>query len=138
MEQAVSLNDRQFKLDVEACEIDLVEFNHRAHIRLAYIYLAENSAAKAYELVKEALHQLLIHNNIEPSAKYHETQTKAWLLAVEQFKQKSNQCHSADKFIEVNPALLDTSLLLTHFSSQKLFSDEARNIFIQPDLNSIS
>ena len=41
MSHSLSSDDRQFCADFAACRIDPNAFDHRAHIQLAYIYLAE-------------------------------------------------------------------------------------------------
>jgi hypothetical protein len=48
--------------------------------------------------------------------------------------QRSPAARSADAFIEANPALLDTRIMLTHYSRERLFSDAARREFVEPDL----
>jgi hypothetical protein len=134
MKHSISSDDQDFKERVEACNIPVAEFGHRAHLRLAYIYLIENSTDSSINLVRETLTGLLRHNNIEPSAKYHETLTKAWLLVVNHFMNNTDATGSADEFINENPELLDSKIMLTHYSAERLFSEEARRAFVEPDL----
>ena len=137
MKHSISSDDQDFKERVEACNIPVEEFGHRAHLRLAYIYLIENSTDSSINLVRETLTGLLRHNNIEPSAKYHETLTKAWLLVVNHFMNNTDATGSADEFINENPELLDSKIMLTHYSAERLFSEEARRAFVEPDLEPI-
>jgi hypothetical protein len=44
---------------------------------------------------------------------------------------------SADALIEANPILLDSRIMLTHYSTDSLFSDQARARFVEPDLDPI-
>jgi hypothetical protein len=44
---------------------------------------------------------------------------------------------SADEFIDMNPGLLDSRIMMTHYSKERLFSDEARKEFMRPDLDPI-
>ena len=62
------------------------------------------------------------HHNI-PASKYHETLTRAWILAVHHFMHRSPDAASADDFIERNPLLLDSKIMLTHYSAGLLFSE---------------
>lgn len=39
--------------------------------------------------------------------------------------------------IERNPELLDSRIMLTHYSAEVLFSDEARARFVDPDIQPI-
>ena len=128
--------DIEFKQQMETCEFPAPDFNHRAHLRLAYLYLTENNTDKASELMRDTLNRFLIHNDVDPS-KYHETLTKAWILAVHHFMNKTGGSSSADEFIDKNPVMLDTKIMMTHYSAETLFSDEARAVFVPPDLDPI-
>lgn len=132
----MSDDDRRFRADFEACAIPPAVFDHRAHVRLAYTYLAEVDDEAALARMRAALLAFLRHNGVDPS-KYHETMTRAWILAVRHFMEKSPACASADAFIASNPTLLDTKIMLTHYSAEVLFSDEARSRFVEPDLGEI-
>ena len=132
----LSADDRTFRADFEAGRIAPASFDHRSHVRLAYVYLAEHGTEGAVERVRGALHGFLKHHGIEPS-KYHETMTRAWVLAVRHFMAKTPAAASADAFIDANPMLLDSRIMLTHYSADLLFSPEARARFVEPDLDAI-
>jgi hypothetical protein len=44
---------------------------------------------------------------------------------------------SADAFIEQNPMILDSRIMLTHYSAELLFSDAARSQYVEPDRDPI-
>ena len=136
MAHLISFEDRAFRDDLETGRIAPDEFNHRAHVRLAYIYLAENDTERATELMRDALKSFLAHHGIAPG-KYHETLTRSWLLAVRHFMNGSAGAASADSFIEQNPRLLDPKIMLTHYSAEVLFGPEARAAFMEPDVEAI-
>ena len=129
-------DDLEFRNQMESCEFIASDFDHRAHLRLAYIHLAENNADKSSELMRDTLNRFLLHNGVDPS-KYHETITKAWILAVHHFMNKSGSSSSADELIDSHPEMLDKNIMMTHYSAEVLFSDEARAAFVQPDLDPI-
>ncbi len=52
MKHTLSSDDRDFSMEFEACRIAPELFDHRAHIRLAYIYLAENEDDAALALMR--------------------------------------------------------------------------------------
>jgi len=137
MNHITSLNDQDFKERLEACIFPVSDFDHRSHLRLAYVYLTENSIEVSNKLVRSALNRLLQHNNIEPTAKYHETLTKAWLLVVNHYMKGTKDLCSADEFIDKNPELLNSQIMMTHYTHEILFSDRARKKFIKPDLKEI-
>ncbi len=134
MSFSLSNEDVNFQQQVESCVMPVADFNHRAHLRLAYIYLSNCSVNIANQRVNQALHALLKHNNIEVSAKYHETLTQAWLLAVNHFMQQGVTALSANALIDKFPQLLDSNMMLNHYSAECLYSDKARAAFIEPDL----
>ena len=137
MKHLLSKEDREFKNLVESCEFPVAEFDHRAHIRLAYVYLTGNSADESVHLMRDTLTALLKHAGVEPSQKYHETLTEAWILAVNHFIKNTDDSQSADDFLEKNTVMLDSKIMMTHYSAEVLFSDEARKAFVEPNLDPI-
>lgn len=133
---SLSEADREFVRRFEACELGPSDFGHRAHLRLAYACLIDQDSSAAVSALRRSLVRFLKHHGITAS-KYHETMTRAWVLAVHHFMQKTDAAASADEFMEANPQLLDARIMLTHYSADLLFSDRARNEFVEPDLTAI-
>jgi hypothetical protein len=136
MKHELSAGDREFRAAFEAGALAPAGFSHRAHVRLAYVYLAGGDVDTALERMRAALVAFLAHHGI-PAAKYHETLTRAWILAVHHFMHRTPEAASADDFIDRNPLLLDAKIMLTHYSAGVLFSDSARAGFVEPDLDPI-
>ena len=132
----LSNSDVEFRAAFEAGAFAPADFSHRAHVRLAYVYLAESDVNLALERMRAALLTVLCHHGI-PASKFHATLTRAWILAVDHFMHRSPEASSADDFIERNPLLLDTKIMLTHYSADLLFSDQARAEFVEPNLDPI-
>jgi hypothetical protein len=128
--------DREFRAAFEAGAFAPADFSHRAHVRLAYVYLAESDVNLALERMRGALLAFLSRHGI-PASKFHATLTRAWILAVDHFMHRSPEAVSADDFIARNPVLLDTRIMLTHYSTDLLFSDQARADFVEPNLDPI-
>ena len=128
-----SAADLEFGRRFEAGEVPPSAFAHRDHIRLAYVYLAEGAAEAAYQRMQSALQDFIRYNGIDP-AKYHETLTRAWILAVDHFMHQSTPAASAAEFIAMNPRLLRKEAMGTHYSDALLFSRQARSRFVEPDL----
>ena len=131
----LSQDDRDFRSAFEACIVTPAQFTHEAHVRIAYIYLVESDVEAAVQRMREALLHFLDHNGL-PRSKFHETITRAWVLAVRHFMDGSSSTSSAD-FIAKNLALLDSKIMLTHYSASVLFSSDARASFVEPDLDPI-
>jgi hypothetical protein len=58
------------------------------------------------EKIRETLKNLLLHAGIEPSKKYHEALTEAWIMAVWHYMNKAQGSGSADQFVDQNPEML--------------------------------
>ncbi|HLA72290.1 MAG TPA: hypothetical protein VK624_12325 [Steroidobacteraceae bacterium] len=136
MKHELSANDREFRAAFEAGAYAPANFSHRAHIRLAYVYLATNDVERAGELMRASLMNFLKVHGITPT-KYHETLTRGWILAVHHFMHRCPTALSADDFIAREPMLLDSRIMLTHYSTELLLSQRARAAFIEPDLDPI-
>jgi hypothetical protein len=105
-------------------------------VRLAYILLAEAEVDAAADQMRAELRAFIARNGVDPT-KYHETITRAWILAVRHFMDRTSSSGSADEFIDANPILLDPKIMLTHYSAELLFSANARSRFVEPDLQRI-
>jgi hypothetical protein len=136
LKHELSTSDREFRTAFEAGAIAPADFSHRAHVRLAYVYLADCDVNLALERMRAALVTFLCKHNI-PASKYHETLTRAWILAVHHFMHRTPETSSSDDFIERNSILLDSRIMLTHYSAGRLFSEAARGEFVEPDLDPI-
>ena len=49
----------------------------------------------------------------------------------------TNDSQSADDFIEKNIVMLNSKIMMTHYSAAVLFSDAARKAFVEPNLDPI-
>lgn len=136
MNHLASAADREFRRSFEQCTFPLAAFDHRAHVRLAYVYLVEHDTEASHHLLGDALRRFLAHNNV-PATKYHETLTRAWIMAVRHFMESAQSSASAEEFIAHHPILLDAKIMLSHYSAEVLFSEEARGRFVQPDIEAI-
>ncbi len=132
----VSVEDEIFCAQFESCEYPPEKFKHREHLKLAYIYLTKHGSDTACKRMRESLKNYLEHNNVD-SNKYHETITRAWILAVHHFMQKVTVSDSSDSFIDQYPIMLNSRIMMTHYSAELLFSVQAREKFVEPDLDPI-
>lgn len=128
--------DLAFRARFEAGEVGPSDFDHRAHLRLAYVVLCDPTVQDATAQVRACIQAFLARHAIDPS-KYHETLTAAWLAAVQHFMDRSPDTTSFDALIARDPRLLDPDIMLTHYSGARLFSAEARATFIAPDRDPI-
>src|SRR6478735_9397272 len=97
----LSPEDRDFRSAFEACNFAPAQFDHAAHVKLACVYLVEHDAETAAQKMRGALLKFIEHNDI-PRSKFHEAITRAWVLAVRHFMNKSGSASAAD-FLTRNP-----------------------------------
>jgi hypothetical protein len=136
MTHRVSPDERLLVNQLESSTLAPSQFDHRAHVRAAYVYLAEADPEAATARMRAALLTFLQHHGI-PASKYHATMTEAWILAVRHFMALTPEAESSDAFIDANPQLLDSRIMLSHYSASLLFSPEARAEFMEPDQSPI-
>ena len=136
VKHSTSSDDEHFRDAFANGEVTLAQFDHRAHVRLAYVLLVNGDVDAATARMRSALLGFMGHHGVDPG-KYHETITRAWILAVRHFMDRTGHSASADEFISANPILLDSKIMLTHYSADLLFSPEARARFVEPDLQRI-
>lgn len=130
----ISAVDQMMVKSLENYHFQLAEFNHAVHLKLAYCYLVQTGIRQSLVSMENTLKGFLHANGVDKN-KFHVTLTGAWLKAVWYFMQNSPEINSADEFIKLHPALLNKDLLLSHYSHELLYSDQARKKFVQPDLN---
>ena len=132
----LAVPDHGFLNAFESCALPAAQFRHRDHVRLAFIYLSLHDLDTALDLMRSGLHRFLAHAGAPPS-KYHETITRAWLLAVQHFMREAGPAASFEEFAARSPRLFAPGAMETHYSRELLESDEARRRFIEPDLEPI-
>lgn len=133
----IDRSDLAFLYQVEQGDFPVEDFDHRAHLRLAYAYLVQHDFDTAAAAMRAALLGLLRHAGIDPEQKFHETLTVSWLMAVRHFMNRGPAFDSAESFLAQHPELLDTRIMLSHYSPEHLFSEAARKDFVEPDLERI-
>jgi hypothetical protein len=50
---------------------------------------------------------------------------------------QSAACASSADLLRINPQLLDSKIMLSHYSAEVLFSPAARHAFVEPNIQSI-
>lgn len=136
MAHAASAADRHFITELERGSLMPSQFDHRAHVRAAYVYLVDADPDMATIRMRDTLQSFLQRHGV-PASKYHATITQAWILAVRHFMERTPTSASADEFIDGNPELLDSRIMLSHYSAELLFSSDARAEFVEPDISPI-
>ncbi len=115
---------------------EIKDFYHASHLHVAWVYLAESSS------VREAANKM--RNTLRRFAaaagkpeKYHETITLFWVHLLSR-AHAASRAERLDEILQANPQLLEKNFPLAYYSAERLFSDEARTSWVEPDLKTLS
>ena len=114
------MNDAAFLSALADGSFPKERMDHRAHLRLALLFRGDPEGAR--DLLRKYV------ESIGGMVKYNETLTRFWLHAV--------GLHPSEKTVEalMRTQLADVNLPFRHYSPERLWSDEARVRFVEPDL----
>ena len=130
------MNDDELWQAFENCRLTSTTFGHREHLRIAYLTLRRHPFDAAHRRLKRGLRRLLRQLGAPPSV-YHETLTRAWLMAVAHFMHRTGHLDNSQEFLSACQCLLDKKIMYTHYRREVLGSDAARRRFVEPDLRPI-
>ncbi|HEX7829576.1 MAG TPA: hypothetical protein VF787_07960 [Thermoanaerobaculia bacterium] len=124
------MDDREFVAAFEDCSLPPSLFTHRQHVRLAWLYLREESLLGALTRFAEGLKRYA--TSLGASAKYHETITWAFLFVIHERMRGES---TFDDFAVANDDLFSWNALMSrYYKSETLASDRARAAFLMPDV----
>jgi len=126
------MTDEEFTEAFETCELPKELFHHRDHLRLAWIYLRRYGSEQAAARISESIRRYAAH--LGATEKYHETITIAWLRLVAQAADGAPRGAAFGDVLDAFPHLLRQDALREHYSRALLESQDARRVFVEPDL----
>lgn len=107
-------------------------FGHREHLRLAWLVIERHGQEMAVEIVGNGLRKMAAAQG--QSVLYNETMTRFWIRLVAHVRDVKGPLMGFDGAIEQVPMLLDKSLPFKHWTRELMFSPEARERWVEPDL----
>ena len=117
---------------LENCEYRKDEFTHALHLPVAAWYLSHFSREESLDRMRSALLRFTQHHGVTG---YHETITRFWLRLTEDFLQQGHpDSPLADRVNELIERFGRKDLLFDYYSRTRVMSDEARNGWVEPDL----
>lgn len=120
--------------DFENCQTGKDEFHHQQHIVVAVCYLTSVPIEVATERLRNSLFRFLDHHKVD-NRKYNETLTVFWLEMVAlELKKLIADATLVERCNSVINALGNPKLATDYYSEELLWSDEARERFVEPDL----
>jgi hypothetical protein len=129
------MTDEEFLYRFENAALSRQEWNHAAHLRMAFLYL--KMAIRGRLLCRSVRERIRAFNAAHRNyTAYHETITGAFLRLVHYRLHRKTQTEnpSFDAFYAQNLDLFaGNTVLLRHYEKTTLFSAEARADFVNPD-----
>ncbi len=129
-----TLSDKDFLTSVEKATHPGEAFDHRAHLRLAWLCLREQQGLEAgLARIRDLIRNYA--TALGAPGKYHETMTRAWAEFVWSAARRTPQAETFEALVEAHPELLDSRILSNHYSEARLHSPEAKASWVPPDLS---
>jgi hypothetical protein len=123
--------------DFEMCILPLENFNHRAHLTVAIVYLARHEKEAATNLMRRRIQAYLRAKQIATTKEsgYHETLTLFYMRLLHLHLERAEAGLS---LLELVNKLIrecgDKDLPLRHYAKEHLMSPGARLQWLEPDL----
>src|SRR6476620_3562253 len=103
--------DRDLIRQFESCSLPFEQWTHRAHVRVAYLYLCQHPFEAALEHMRRGVQRYNAANHVPegPTSGYNETTTHAFLhliLATLNAYSLTHPTPTADAFCDTHPQLM--------------------------------
>lgn len=130
------VNDDEHLQRFEDHTLPIELWNHRAHLKVAYLYLQRFSFEETLSRLQTGIRAYNAAKGIKdtPTGGYHETMTQAWLHLVHTTLCQFGPADSADAFFDAQTQLSGKRALLLFYSRDRIMSPEAKASFVAPDL----
>lgn len=127
------MNDTDFLARFEDCTLPPAEFNHRGHVRVAWIYLQRHPFDEAVRRTCEGIRRYA--TSLGASGKFHWTMSES-MMHLLRSAGADERSVGFDEFLVRNEGLLSDARgrIARHYSDARLASAEARERFVDPDL----
>lgn len=133
------MDDAEFIRQFECCTLPFQEWIHRAHVKVAYLYLRRHAFDEALEHIRRGIKAYNAINSVPESATsgYNETTTHAFLHLVAATMNAYDAVFpttTADSFCDTHPQLMSKHVLRLFYSPARRMHPLAKTRFIEPDL----
>ena len=132
-------DDRNFLAGFEARTLPFEQWTHRAHVKVAYLYLMQHPFDDALIHLRTGIQRYNAANKVPegPTSGYNETTTHAFLHLVASVARAYGETFptpTADAFCDTHPQLMTRHVLRLFYSPQHRMHPLAKTQFIEPDL----
>ena len=130
------MNDSKFLAAFEDCTLPSEQWNHRAHVRVAYLYASRLDLDAAINQMRK---RIKAYNKATDTPEaidrgYHETITQAFMRLIFTANLTTGPHRSSNEFCERHPELLSKSALKKFYSRERIMTWDAKSEFVEPDL----
>lgn len=115
------------------------QWNHRAHLRVAYMYLSEHGFEQGFIRIRDGIKKLNAVHQVPESLDrgYHETITHAFARIVSVMIKAHNEplgITNSEGFCEAHPHLLQKTVLRLYYTRSRIMTAQAKAEFVEPDI----
>jgi len=133
------MDDETFIKEFESCTLPYEAWTHRAHVKVAYVYLGRFPYEEARNFVREGIKRYNASKAIPegPTSGYNETTTCALFHLVAASLDAYGPDPSvsdAESFCDFHPQLMSSKILRLFYSPERRMHKNAKTQFIEPDL----
>lgn len=127
-----NLSDAEFQQQFEDKTLDPDEFNHKGHLRIAWLYLSQQPLAQAVNSVCAGIKAYA--ESLGAKDKFHHTLTEATVRLISE-RMDSGKYRYFYEFLKNNLDLITElkQLIANQYSEELLNSERARNEYVEPD-----
>jgi hypothetical protein len=122
--------DLQLREQFETRTLENAAFRHREHVRLTWGYLTSEAPDAVAARLCRALLDLATSHGV--ADRFHHTLTVVWVRLIE----SARGAHPDLPFgplVDISPWLLDKDAPLEYYTRDRLYSDQARREWVEPD-----
>lgn len=130
------MTDAEFLAAFESCTIPFPsEWTHRAHLRVAYLYLMRCPLEEALTRMRTGIRRYnAAHGVVDaPERGYHETMTQMWMRILHGLIVTAGPESGFDAFVEMHPYLLQKMLGRLFYARETMMSERAKREYVPPD-----
>ncbi len=134
------MTDDEFLAAFESCTLPYEQWNHHAHVRVAFLYAARHDAPSAADHMRSGIRAYNKAKQVPEAVDrgYHETTTSAFMQLVSEAVAAAEPCTTFEEFSQRWPQLFDKRVLLKFYSRSRIMSPEAKVTFVEPDKMALS
>lgn len=128
----MDLDDQAFLARFEQRDLTAEDFDHRGHLRMAWLHLRRFGREEATIRLCNGIHELA--TRLGAPEKFNHTLTEA-LVRIMARRMRKNPCRRFRAFLDANSDLVADArgLLARYYSDDVLYSARARKGWVEPD-----